>query len=209
MRLAFAYKMGQRMAEQPVDFWFFIGSMYTYLSVMRLTEIEAKTGARFRWRPFSVRDIMIEMDNRPLSKPRKLAYMWRDLERRAETHGLPYRAQPSYPLKNFDLANRIATVGAEEGWCPDYTRAAYRHWFVEHDEAGSDSSNRACLAAIGQDAERVLKRAASDEIGARYASATDEARKLGIFGAPTFAVGQELFWGDDRLEDAIAWQQRT
>ena len=197
------------MAKQPIDFWFSIGSMYTYLAVMRLPEIAAKSGAAFRWRPFSVRDIMIEMDNRPLSKPLKLAYMWRDLERRAETHGLPYRPQPSYPLKNFDIANRIAVVGAEEGWCTEYTRAAYRRWFTDHDEAGSETSNRACLAAIGQDAEHVLTRAASDEIGARYAKATDEARKLGIFGAPTFAVGKELFWGDDRLDDSIAWWQRT
>ena len=197
------------MAKAPIDFWFSIGSMYTYLSVMRLAEIEAKTGARFRWRPFSVRDIMIEMDNRPLSKPLKLAYMWRDLERRAATHGLPYKAQPSYPLKNFDLANRIAIVGAEEGWCADYTRAAYRRWFVEHDEAGSDSSTRACLGAIGQDSARVLARASSEEISTRYTEATDEARKLGIFGAPTFVVGKELFWGDDRLEDAVAWQHKS
>lgn len=197
------------MAKSPIDFWFFIGSMYTYLSAMRLSELAARTGATFRWRPFSVRDIMIEMDNRPLSKPLKLAYMWRDLERRAQTHDLPYRAQPSYPLKNFDIANRIAVLGAEEGWCADYTRAAYRRWFVEHDEAGSETSNRASLREIGQDPERVLKRAASDEIGASYAAATDEARKLGIFGAPTFVVGTELFWGDDRLEDAIAWQQRN
>ena len=81
----------------PIDFWFFIGSMYTYLSVMRLPELAARTGATFRWRPFSVRDIMIEMDNRPLSKPLKLAYMWRDLERRAGTHGLPSRA--SRPIR--------------------------------------------------------------------------------------------------------------
>ena len=196
------------MAKQPIDFWFFIGSMYTYLSVMRLPELAARTGATFRWRPFSVRDIMIEMDNRPLSKPLKLAYMWRDLERRAGTHGLPYRAQPTYPLKNFDIANRIAVLGTEEGWCADYTRAAYTRWFVAHDEAGSESSNRACLREIGQDPERVIERASSEEIGARYTASTEEARKLGIFGAPTFAVGKELFWGDDRLEDAIAWSER-
>ena len=195
------------MAKAPIDFWFSIGSMYTYLSVMRLAEVEAKTGARFRWQPFSVRDIMIEMDNRPLSKPLKLAYMWRDLERRAATHGLPYRAQPSYPLKNFDLANRIAIVGAEEGWCADYTRAAYRRWFIEHEEAGSESSNAESLREIGQDPARVIKRAESEEIAKAYQTATGEARKLGIFGAPTFVVGGELFWGDDRLEDAAAWWQ--
>lgn len=197
------------MAKEPIDFWFSIGSMYTYLSVMRLPEVAANAGVTFRWRPFSVRAIMIEMDNRPLSKPLKLAYMWRDIERRAQTHGISYRAKPTYPLKNFDLANRIAVVGNEEGWCQDYTRAAYKRWFVDHDEAGSDSSNRASLREIGQDAERVVARASSEEIGARYDAGTNEARKLGIFGAPTFVVGKELFWGDDRLEDAVAWHRKT
>jgi 2-hydroxychromene-2-carboxylate isomerase len=197
------------MAKEPIDFWFSIGSMYTYLSVMRLPDVAARSGVAFRWWPFSVRKIMIEMDNRPLSKPLKLAYMWRDLERRARTHGVPYRAQPAYPLKNFDLANRIAVVGAEEGWCADYTRAAYKRWFVDHDEAGSDSSNRTTLREIGQDAERVIARASSDEIGVLYDAGTDEARKLGIFGAPTFVVGKELFWGDDRLDDAVAWHKKA
>ena len=73
------------MSKQPIDFWFSIGSMYTYLSVMRLPGVATD----FRWRPFSVRAIMIEMDNLPRNKPLKLAYMWRDLERRAQTHGLP------------------------------------------------------------------------------------------------------------------------
>src|SRR5574340_685907 len=145
------------MSKAPIDFWFSIGSMYTYLSVMRLPEIAQRTGASFRWRPFSVRDIMIEMDNRPLSKPLKLAYMWRDLERRAATHGLPYKPQPTYPLKNFDLTNRIAIVGAEEEWCADYTRAAYRRWCVDHIEAGSESSNAASLREIGQDPARVIR----------------------------------------------------
>jgi 2-hydroxychromene-2-carboxylate isomerase len=197
------------MAKQPIDFWFSIGSMYTYLAVMRLPGVAAKSSTDFRWRPFSVRAIMIEMDNIPRNKPLKLAYMWRDLERRAQTHGLLYRARPSYPLQNFDLANRIAVVGAEEGWCADYTCAAYRRWFIEHDEAGSESNNSASLREIGHDPERVVKRASSDEIGASYAAATDEARKLGIFGAPTFVVRNELFWGDDRLDDAIAWHRRT
>ncbi|HEX2336337.1 MAG TPA: 2-hydroxychromene-2-carboxylate isomerase [Hyphomicrobiaceae bacterium] len=197
------------MAKQPIDFWFSIGSMYTYLAVMRLPEVAAKSGTTFRWRPFSVRAIMIEMDNVPRNKPLKLAYMWRDLRRRAQMHGFPFRQQPSYPLQNFDLANRIAVVGAEEGWCADYARAAYRRWFLDHDEAGSDSNNQASLREVGHDPERVIERTNSEEVGAKYLASTDEARKLGIFGAPTFVVGQEIFWGDDRLEDALAWRQKN
>jgi 2-hydroxychromene-2-carboxylate isomerase len=98
----------------PIDFWFLIGSLYTYLTVMRLAEVAARTGAIFRWRPFSVRTIMIEMDNIPAAKPAKLG-SWRDVERRAEQYGYAFRSRPPYPLKSFDIANRIAGAGAAEG----------------------------------------------------------------------------------------------
>ncbi|HZP78977.1 MAG TPA: DsbA family protein [Pseudolabrys sp.] len=193
------------MGDRDIDLWFSVGSIYTYLTVMRIAEVEAKAGVRFRWRPFSIRTIMIEMDNRPMGKPAKLAYMWRDTQRRAQMYGHPFALTPPYPLPNFDLANSIAVVGAEEGWCADYLRAAYKCWFGAHDPAGSDRNNAESLAEIGQDAARVLQRAASPEIAAAYKTATDEARALGIFGVPSFVTRGEVFWGDDRLEDAVAW----
>jgi 2-hydroxychromene-2-carboxylate isomerase len=192
----------------PIDFWFSIGSLYSYLSVMRLDRIEELSDVAFRWRPFSVRAIMIEMDNRPLSKPAKLAYMWRDLERRAAMNLCDFPTRPPYPLKNFDLANRIAVVGAAEGWCPDYARTTYNRWFGLGQEAGSEPNVSASLKEIGQDPARVLALAASDEIGRAYDAATAEAKGLGIFGAPTFATHGEIFWGDDRLEDAVRWHAK-
>jgi 2-hydroxychromene-2-carboxylate isomerase len=192
---------------QPIDFWFSIGSLYTYLSVMRIDRIEESADVEFHWRPFSVRAIMIEMDNRPLSKPTKLAYMWRDLERRAHGYLCDFPARPPYPLKNLDLANRIAVVGAAEGWCPDYVRATYARWFGLGQESGSEPNVSKSLREIGQDPARVLALAQSDAVGRAYDAATDEARRLGIFGAPTFATGGEIFWGDDRLEDAVRWHR--
>lgn len=192
----------------PIDFWFSIGSMYTFLTVMRIDRVEDTTDLRFAWRPFSVRNIMIEMDNRPMSKPRKLAYMWRDLHRRAEMYGFAFEGDAPYPLKDFDLANRVAIVGAREGWCADYVRATYRRWFVEKQECGAEPNLSDSLREIGEDAGRVIALAQSDEIGRAYDAATDEARRLGIFGAPSFVARGEVFWGDDRLEDAVTWQQR-
>jgi 2-hydroxychromene-2-carboxylate isomerase len=174
---------------------------------MRLDRIEDTSDIRFNWRPFSIRAIMIEMDNRPMSKPVKLAYMWRDIERRAEMYDFPFPGRPPYPLKNFDLANRIAVVGAREGWCPDYVRAAYRRWFLDHQEPGSEPNVTESLREIGEDPARVLALANSEDIGHAYEAATAEARGLGIFGVPTFATGGEIFWGDDRLDDAMRWHE--
>ena len=112
-----------------IEFWFSIGSTYTYLTVSRLHQVEAARGVRFRWRPFSLRSITQEMNNVPFAtKPTKLAYMWRDVERRASLYGLPIKVPAPYPLKEFDLANRIAILGQAEGWCADYVRATYRRW---------------------------------------------------------------------------------
>jgi 2-hydroxychromene-2-carboxylate isomerase len=191
----------------PIDFWFSIGSIYAYLTVMRIDRVAQSSGVSFRWRPFSIRAIMIEMDNRPMSKPVKLDYMWRDTERRAERYGFPFPQRPPYPLKNFDLVNKIALVGAAEGWCEAYTRAAYRRWFLGHEEIGDERSNVECLQSIGQGPDRVVQRAMSEEIGRAYDEATAQARALRIFGVPSFVTRDEVFWGDDRLDDAIRWHR--
>ena len=109
--------------NDEIEFWFSVGSTYTYLTVSRLGQVEAASGVRFRWRPFSVLSIMREMNNIPFStKPVKAAYMWRDIERRASFHGLSIGLPVPFPLKDSDLANRVAVLGETEGWCVDYVR---------------------------------------------------------------------------------------
>lgn len=196
------------MAE-PVDFWFSIGSTYSYLTVMRIDDVTRRTGIPFRWRPFDVRAVMIAMDNIPFStKPVKARYMWRDLERRAVMYGIPWSGIPTYPLKHLTFVNRIALIGAREGWCADYARAAYLRWFGKSCDISLEPDLSASLQDVGQDPQRVLALAASDEWKSALQAETEAAIALGIFGAPTFAVGGEIFWGDDRLDDAIAWHRR-
>jgi 2-hydroxychromene-2-carboxylate isomerase len=192
-----------------IDFWFSIGSTYTYLAVSRLKQVEADKGVSFRWRPFGLRAILQEMDNIPFAtKPIKLSYMWRDVERRASRYGLAISVPAPYPLKEFDLANRVAIVGEMEGWCPAYVRATYRRWFQNSMEAGMEPNLSESLVEAGQDPARVIALARSDSVGDYYVRATQEARRLKIFGSPTFVTHGELFWGDDRLEDAITWHTR-
>jgi 2-hydroxychromene-2-carboxylate isomerase len=189
-----------------IDFWFSIGSTYSYLTVMRLAETEKATGISFRWRPFNVRRVMIEQNNIPFKdKPVKAAYMWRDIERRAQRYGLSPRLPAPYPLPGLVLANQVATLGVEEGWVADYTRATYRRWFEGGEAAGEEPNLSASLSEIGCDPPEVLTTAQSKRIADALEASTDEAMKLGVFGSPTFVVGDEVFWGDDRLDDAILW----
>jgi 2-hydroxychromene-2-carboxylate isomerase len=194
------------MSDEAIDFWFSTGSTYTYLAVSRLDAVAASEGVRFNWRPFSVRAIMREQKNIPFAdKPIKSAYMWRDIERRAALHGLAAKVPAPYPLKEFDLANRLALLGLAEGWGKPYIVASYRRWFVDGQEPGLEPNLSASLTEVGQQTADTVKRAGGDEVARSYQAATDEARRLGIFGSPSFVVRGELFWGDDRLDDALCW----
>jgi 2-hydroxychromene-2-carboxylate isomerase len=191
-----------------IEFWFTMGSTYSFLSVMRLPEVERSTGISFRWRPFHLLVILQEMKHVPFAdKPAKSAYMWRDIERRSILYGLAPRLPAPYPVKHSVTANLVAIVGMREGWGPDYVRAAYRRWFERGQENGSEPNLSESLRDVGQEPARVLALAASDAASAALAGETDAARALGIFGSPSFVVGHELFWGDDRLDDAISWRR--
>lgn len=190
----------------PIDFWFSIGSTYSYLTIMRLPQVARAAGATIRWRPFNVRHVMVLQNNIPFKdKPVKTAYMWRDIERRAERYGLSPRLPAPYPLPELVFANQVATLAADEGWLEPYARATYRRWFEEGLPPGEDANLSATLAELGQDPNRVHEQAASDRITDELARNTDRAMALGVFGSPSFVVGSEVFWGDDRLEDALDW----
>jgi 2-hydroxychromene-2-carboxylate isomerase len=191
-----------------MEFWFSIGSTYTYLSVMRLERVERESGIAFSWQPFNVREIMREMGNNPFAnKPPKLAYMWRDVERRAKRYGIPFAGPAPYPLHDLPRVNRVAVLAFARGWGKPFVQAAYRGWFLERRDVSLDEPLSAVLSGLGRDPASLLAEADAPPAHAALAAQTQAARELGVFGAPTFVSGRELFWGDDRLEDAIAWER--
>ncbi|MDA4847583.1 2-hydroxychromene-2-carboxylate isomerase [Hoeflea poritis] len=191
-----------------IQFWFSIGSTYTYLTVTRLPAIEQATGIEFEWNPFSIRAIMMEQNNIPFrDKPVKTAHMWRDIERRAQKYGFKARVPAPYPLEQFDLANRVAVYAKSQGWMKDYVTVTYRKWFQDGMPAGSEPNLSETLKEIGQNSQKVIEAANSADVEADYLELTDRARSLGVFGVPAFIANDELFWGDDRVEDAISWHR--
>lgn len=194
---------------KPIDFWFSIGSTYTCLTVMRLPAYAREHGLSFNWRPFNVRTILVEQNNIPFAgKPVKAAYMWRDIERRADKYGLQVAVPAPYPLERLPLANQVALLGMREGWGQDYVIATYRRWFQDGNPAGSEPNLSDSLREIGQEPARIIEAATSPEIEDALANATEEAKRLGVFGAPSFVVDGEVFWGDDRLDDAVSWARQ-
>ena len=193
-----------------IDFFFSIGSTYTYLSVTRILEVEKKNQVKFTWKPFSVRAIMKEMNNIPFPKDKlnKVNYMWRDIERRAEGYGFFAKTPVPYPLSEFDLANQIAILGLEKGWGIDYVRLTYKKWFQEGKEPAIDPGITEICRELNIDKDEIISQANSKEIINNYNFNTNSARDNKIFGSPSFVVKNEIFWGDDRMEDAVNWSKK-
>ena len=195
---------------QNIDFYFSIGSTYTYLSVTRILDVEKKHGVKFNWKPFSVRIIMKEMNNIPFPKDKKnkVDYMWRDIERRAEGYGFFAKTPVPYPLSEFDLANKLAILGLKEDWGIDYVRTTYKRWFQEGKEPATEPNISEICSELKLDKDKIIFKANSEEIEKEYFVNTDSARKNKVFGSPSFMVNNEIFWGDDRMEDAITWSKK-
>ena len=193
-----------------IDFYFSIGSTYTFLSVTRILDIEKKNNIKFNWKPFSVRAIMKEMNNIPFPKDKKnkVDYMWRDIERRAEGYGFFAKTPVPYPLSEFDLANKLAILGLKEGWGIDYVRLTYKRWFQEGKEPATEPNISEICSELKLDKDKVISNANSEEINKEYLTYTDSARNNKVFGSPSFIANNEIFWGDDRMEDAIAWSKK-
>ena len=194
---------------KDIDFYFSIGSTYTYLTVTRIMDVEKKHQVRFNWKPFSVRAIMKEMNNIPFPKDKinKVNYMWRDIERRAKGYGFFAKTPVPYPLSEFDLANQIAILGLDKGWGINYIRLTYKKWFQEGKEPAIDPSISEICNELDLDKDEILSEAKSEIFLDKYKSNTDTARKNKVFGSPSFIVENEIFWGDDRMEDAIKWSK--
>lgn len=194
------------MKENVIDFFFFYGSIHSYLSVMRIEALAAKAKVAIRWRPFNLRGILIEQNNTGFTKNDvKMNYFWHDVERRARRHQLPFVGRAPYPADPDLLALKVGAIAAEEGWCGDYSRATFQAWFIGRRAPGVGDHTEQIIASLDRPAASVLARAKGTEGESFVKRATDEARSLGIFGAPTFAIDTEIFWGDDRLEEALAF----
>jgi len=199
------------MSRPVVEFWFEFASTYSYLSVMRIERAAAATGVDIEWKPFLLGPVFLALgwNDSPFNiYPPKGRYMWRDLERLAEKEGLPFRHPSRFP-RNGLLAARVALVGVEEGWVAPFARAVMSANFAEDREIGEEAVIVEILCALGLPAAELMARAQADANKLALRCQTERAAELGLFGAPSFRVGEELFWGNDRLEDALAWACRA
>jgi 2-hydroxychromene-2-carboxylate isomerase len=194
----------------PIEFWYDFASTYSYPAAMRVEAVAKAAGVDLVWRPFLLGPIFGSQgwNNSPFNiYPMKGRYMWRDLARICEADGLELNEPVSFPQNGLKAA-RLVLLGADEGWAADFTRAVYRANFGGQKDISSESVLAELLQALGLDAADLTARSNAPENKARLKTQSDEAAARGLFGAPSFTVGEELFWGNDRLEQAVAWAKR-
>ena len=192
-------------ASCALEFWFELGSNYSYLSVMRIEELAQQHGVAIVWRPFLLGPIFkaFGWDTSPfVLQKEKGAYMWRDMERQCQKYRLRWTRPSQFPRRTV-LPTRVALLGAGEAWISAYCKRLMQMNFVEDRDIETPELVNEVLEALGLPGSDLLCAAQSDENKLRLREQTEEARRRGVFGAPTFFVGAEMFWGNDRLEDAL------
>jgi 2-hydroxychromene-2-carboxylate isomerase len=191
----------------PLQFWFEFASTYSYLAAARVERLARDANVTIEWKPFLLGPIFREQgwNDSPFNiYPIKGRYMWRDMERLCEWYGLPFTMPSQFP-RNGLRAARVTCLVQNELWCSAFVRAVYHASFAEDRDIAQSETLMSILNSLGQPGAQLLERAESPENKDRLRQQTEEAARLGIFGAPTFVSGAELFWGNDRLEGAIAW----
>ena len=193
-----------------MQFWFDFASTYSYVAAMRVEEVCARAGVSLEYRPFLLGPIFQEqlgIKDSPFNvHPVRGRYMWRDLERLCAKYDLPWRKPSVFPRKSV-LAARVACCAGDA--VAPLVRAIFRANFSEDLDIADPEVMRALVDDIGGDGVQALELANSPDVKLQLRVNTSEAQRLGIFGAPDFVAQGELFFGQDRLDDAVAWAFRA
>ena len=194
--------------DHPVlEFWFEFGSNYSYLSVMRIEAMANAAGVSLAWKPFLLGPIFRElgMETSPfVLYPAKGRYAWRDMERQAAKYALEFRKPTQFPRVAL-LPMRVAALGATQSWMGAFCKRVMLQNFAEDVDINDIDNVRRALTGLVPDPDAILSAAQGDENKLRLRANTEEALRRGLFGAPTFMIGDEMFWGNDRMEDAITF----
>src|SRR5271170_1171962 len=198
-----------------LEFWYDFASTYCYPAAWRVERMAAAKGVKVSWRPFLLAPLLHKqqgLTDTPFNLvPAKGRYMWRDLERVCQQAMLPFRRPRLFPRRSL-LAARVALVGAKRGWIASYSRGVYAAYFGQDRDISDPAVLSQIIADAGGDPKLDLAEASSEPIKAELRANVEEAEAKGLFGSPSFVCpigagggGGELFWGNDRLDQAITW----
>jgi len=197
------------MSAPSLEFWFEFASTYSHIAAQRIEATARGAGVPVVWRPFLLGPIFHHQgwNDSPFNiYAAKGAYMWKDMERQCAKHGVPFSKPSKFPRPSL-LATRIAVaLESSPAHLAEFVRRVYLANFRDDADTTSNDVIRGVLQSMAlPDSAAVLERATANETKDRLRQRSEEAVARGIFGAPTLLIGSELYWGNDRLEDALAY----
>jgi 2-hydroxychromene-2-carboxylate isomerase len=195
------------MSSSAVEFWFDFASTYSYVAAMLVEDRAAAQGIALAWKPFLLGPLFQRQgwSDSPFNlNPVRGRYMWRDVERLCARAGLAFRKPRVFPRKSV-LPARLTLAVQRESWMPELARRVFIANFAEDRDIADAALMREILQALGQDADRWMARALEPDNKEALRRQVEQAWDRGIFGAPTFVVNGELFWGGDRMSQAFEW----
>ena len=186
---------------KDVDFFFDFVSPYTYLARTQLPALKERTGARFRLWPMHLLNLMKQVGNVPTTVlcANKLKYAGQDIGRWVARYAVPFQMNPSVFKADSSLVLRGALVAQKQGKEDPYNGAIFGAYWREAVDVNDRARVAARLDAAGLDGKVLLETADQPEYGELLVKNTELAAERGIFGSPTFMVGDDLFFGNDRL----------
>ncbi|MEM6667209.1 MAG: 2-hydroxychromene-2-carboxylate isomerase [Pseudomonadota bacterium] len=191
-----------------LDFWYEFASTYSYLAAMRIEQRAQEMDVAVHWRPFLLGPIFAAqgLTTSPFNvHAEKGRHMWRDMARLCAADGLPLVEPDPFPANGLKAA-RLALVGMDQNWGPSFSRAVYLAEFAEGRDISDDAVLAGLLEEVRADPDAAMAAVREPALKDRLKVQTADAQRLGIFGAPTFVTDDgEMFWGNDRLEAALAW----
>lgn len=186
--------------SRTIEFFWDSVSPYTYIAATQIEGLARDCGAQLRWRPFLLGGVFKAVGNRPPAQlPPKGKHLFIDLARWARYYGIPLTMPSAFPTNSI-TAQRIATAMADDPRAPDLAKALmHRYWGVGEDIA-DEKVLRSVMLELALDADALLAAAGDPAVKERLKANTEEAVQRGAFGAPTFFIGEDMYWGSDRMD---------
>lgn len=185
--------------SKQVEFFFDVGSLASYLAWTQLESMSQRTNAKIIWRPMLLGAVFQATGNAsPATVPAKGAYTFKDLKRFSNIYGVAFNFNPFFPLNTLHLM-RGATAYLEESEFQTYLAAIFNALWSEKLNMESPEVVTEVLTKAGIDVTDFMARISETEVKERLKATTEEAVARGVFGAPSFFVNGEMFFGQDRL----------
>lgn len=188
--------------NRSVDFLFDFGSPAAYLAWTQLPKLVADTGAHVVMKPMLLGGVFQSTGNRaPITVPAKGSYLFKDLNRHAKAYGVPLVMNPHFPINTITLMRvDVALTLRADPRLDAYRAAVFPAIWAEQKNMGDPATVAQVLAPAGFAADELVALASDPQVKETLKTWTQDAVDRGVFGAPTFFVGDEMFWGQDRLD---------